>query len=44
MLPCIDKVINTKARHEVYTFIDWFFWIPSNFHNIERLVQNCLCY
>ncbi len=28
--------------HKVYSFLDRFFWLPSNHHNIGRLIQNNL--
>ncbi len=44
LLPFTNEVINIVTKHEVYTFLDGFFWIPLNFHCIKEPVQNCICY
>ncbi len=40
LLPFIDEVINTIARHEVYTFLDGFYYKYYSFLNSN--VDECV--
>lgn len=31
-LPSTNEVLNIIVGHKVYSFLDGFFWIPSNFY------------
>jgi hypothetical protein len=41
-LPFMEEALDMVARHKVYSFLDRFFWLPSNHDNIGRLIQNNL--
>ncbi len=44
LLPFSNEVINIVTKHEIYTFLDGFFWIPLDFHHIKGPIRNRLCY